>query len=160
MLDRARLASPCTARWEDMSGDDRTRFCPHCQKHVFNLSAMSQAEAEKLVREKEGSFCGRFYKRGDGRILNGNCPVGQRRRRTRVKKFCAMGLAALALFSTAWAAGGGQRRKGPPGPLAQKIDGWIYDAKVKLGLIEPVMILGKIAPPLPPPTSSTNRTGK
>src|SRR6185436_18341406 len=87
ILDQVRIASPCNARWEDMNGDDRTRFCQHCQKHVFNLSAMSRTEAEQLVREKEGKLCGRFYQRHDGRMLTGNCPVGQGRRRSRLLKF-------------------------------------------------------------------------
>lgn len=146
ILDRVRLASPCTARWEDMTGDDRTRFCRQCQKHVFNLTAMSRAEVEQLVREKEGNFCGRFYQRGDGRILTANCPVGQRRRRSRVIKVCAMMFAAAAILATALAAGGSQRRNAPRGPLARKIDEWIYDAKVKLGIVQPPMVVGVILP--------------
>ncbi len=118
---------------------------------------MSRTEAEQLVREKEGKFCGRFHQRRDGRMLTGNCPEGQRRRRGLVLKFCAAGFAAMTIFVTAFATGGNQRRYAPRGPLAQKIDGWIYDAKLKLGIIQPVMLMGKIAPPPPP---STNRPGK
>jgi len=161
ILDQVRIASPCSARWEDMTGDDRSRFCQHCQKHVFNLSAMSRAEAEQLVREKEGRLCGRFYQRRDGRMLTGNCPVGQHRRRSRWVKFCAAGFAAVAILSAAFATGGSQRRNAPRGALAQKIDGWIYDAKVKLGIIQPPMIAGAIAVPLPPsPANTGTRSSK
>lgn len=159
ILGQVRIASPCNARWEDMSGDDRSRFCQHCQKHVFNLAAMSRAEAEQLVREKNGKLCGRFYQRRDGRMLTGNCPVGQRRRRNRLIKFCAAGFAAIAILSTAVAAGGNRNRT--RGPLAQKIDGWIYDAKVKLGIIKPTMLMGEIAVPLPASSASaTNGNSK
>ena len=27
LLDRVRIASPCSASWSDMAGDDRVRFC-------------------------------------------------------------------------------------------------------------------------------------
>jgi len=161
ILNQVRVASPCNARWEDMTGDDRTRFCQHCQKHVFNLTAMSGPEAEQLVREKEGKFCGRFFQRRDGRMLTGNCPVGQHRRRSRLVKFCAAGFAAIAIFCTAFAAGGSQRRNGQRGPLAQKIDVWIYDAKVKLGIIKPPVFMGKlIMVPPPPANPSASNSGK
>ena len=83
LLDHVRVASPCNARWEDMTGDDRARFCKQCSKHVFNLSAMTQTEAETLVREREGKFCGRFSRRRDGRMLTADCPTGLRRCRER-----------------------------------------------------------------------------
>jgi len=159
ILNQVRIASPCNARWEDMSGDDRSRFCQHCQKHVFNLSAMSRAEAEQLVREKDGKFCGRFYQRRDGRMLTGNCPVGQRRYRNRLVKFCAAGFAALAILSAAVATGGNRNRT--RGPLAQKIDVWIYEAKVKLGIIKPAALMGDImVVPTPAPASSGSSSGK
>ena len=78
MLDRVRIASPCSASWDAMPGDERARFCAQCGKHVYNLSAMTRKEAETLVRQKEGNLCGRFYRRRDGTILTDNCPVGLR----------------------------------------------------------------------------------
>jgi len=49
----------------------------------------------------------------------------------------------------------------PRGPLARKIDGWIYDAKVKLGIIQPAMMMGEIAiMPLPAPNSTTSSPTK
>ena len=83
-LDDIRIASPCNARWEDMTGDDRARFCKQCSKHVFNLSAMTRPEAESLIREKEGKFCGRYNRRRDGRMLTADCPTGLRRCRERL----------------------------------------------------------------------------
>lgn len=78
LLSQLKIASPCTASWDEMQGDERVRFCQHCRLNVYNLSAMSRREAEALVKEKEGRLCVRFYKRRDGTVLTDNCPVGFR----------------------------------------------------------------------------------
>ena len=95
ILDQVRVASPCLARWEDMAGDDRTRFCRQCSKNVFNFSAMTRVEVETMIREKEGRLCGRFYQRPDGRMLTADCPTGARRRRNRLARFGAAIFAAM-----------------------------------------------------------------
>src|SRR5262245_19117449 len=69
LLDGARIASPCDARWDLMRGDDRSRFCEGCQKHVYNLAAMTREEAERLIVEKEGDLCARGYQRADGTLM-------------------------------------------------------------------------------------------
>ena len=100
LLDHVRVASPCNARWEDMTGDDRARFCKQCSKHVFNLSAMTRPEAESLIREKEGKFCGRYNRRRDGTMLTADCPTGLRRCRERLGfVFGAMVGALMFLFT-------------------------------------------------------------
>jgi hypothetical protein len=66
-----------------MQGDDRVRFCGQCEKNVYNISALTHAEAEDLIREKEGKLCVRFYQRVDGTVLTADCPWGRRRRRRR-----------------------------------------------------------------------------
>ena len=76
LLQQVRVASPCSAAWEEMHGDDRVRSCAECQLNVYNLSALSTEEATTLVRAKEGRLCVRFYARKDGTILVENCPVG------------------------------------------------------------------------------------
>jgi hypothetical protein len=78
VLENIRIASPCHAAWDELSGDDRVRFCSHCRLNVYNLSDMPRAEAEQLVREREGRLCVRFYRRRDGTVLTDNCPVGLR----------------------------------------------------------------------------------
>ena len=84
ILNQVRIAKPCPANWEEMKGDERVRFCEHCQKHVFNLSAMNANDAVTLVRAKEGKLCARMYLRRDGTLLTGDCPVGVARYRRRV----------------------------------------------------------------------------
>ena len=75
-----------------MEGDERVRFCGECRKNVYNLSAMSRAEAEALVSETEGRICVRFYQRRDGTVLTDNCPVGLRKAR----RWLSMQLAAIS----------------------------------------------------------------
>ena len=75
-LDTIAIASPCSANWEEMQGDDKVRFCGDCQRNVFNLSGVSRAEAEELVKNREGRLCVRFYQRPDGTLLTRDCPVG------------------------------------------------------------------------------------
>jgi hypothetical protein len=93
VLDNLRVASPCTASWADMTGDERVRHCGDCKKDVFNLSAMTRDEAQALIVAKAGALCVRYYQRHDGTILLADCTIGvQRRRRRRV---AAAGAAAL-----------------------------------------------------------------
>ncbi|HEY1552926.1 MAG TPA: hypothetical protein VGG28_34085 [Kofleriaceae bacterium] len=75
-LENLYIANPCHADWDEMTGDDRVRQCAACAKPVFNLSELTRAEAEKLITDKRGDFCGRFYQRKDGTILLADCTVG------------------------------------------------------------------------------------
>jgi hypothetical protein len=59
-----------------MSGDERVRHCAQCHLNVYDLSAMTRAEAEALIEEAEGSLCVRLYRRADGTVLTADCPVG------------------------------------------------------------------------------------
>jgi hypothetical protein len=68
-LDVIEVRSPCTANWNQMSGDRQTRFCQHCQKHVHNLSAMAADEAERLVCQNAGKLCVRFERDAAGRVI-------------------------------------------------------------------------------------------
>lgn len=93
VLDNLRVAAPCTADWNQMTGDDRARHCGDCQKNVYNLSGMTRDEAEALVIEKNGDLCVRYYQRHDGTILLADCTVGIKRRRRR--RLVAAGAATL-----------------------------------------------------------------
>lgn len=104
VLDGLRIASPCRADWDEMSGDERVRFCGQCEKNVYNLSAMSRAEAEALVLEKEGRLCVRFYQREDGTVLTSDCPVGERKKRIRQRVWASVSsvAASAALLFGLW----------------------------------------------------------
>lgn len=86
MLGELRVASPCSADWDQMVGDDRVRFCGQCNLNVFNFSAMTTAQVEELVATHQGRLCGRFYRRTDDTVLTQDCPVGFRARVKRVSR--------------------------------------------------------------------------
>ena len=96
-IDNMHVAAPCSAEWAKMNGDERVRHCTLCRKNVYNLSAMTRAEAEALIKEKEGKLCVRFYRRADGTVLTENCPAGLRAIRRRLV-WLAGGIAALFVF--------------------------------------------------------------
>jgi hypothetical protein len=73
LLDRITIPTPCRADWDSMQGDERSRFCSRCEKHVYNLTAMTAQESVALIREKEGKLCARFFRRPDGTVVTANC---------------------------------------------------------------------------------------
>lgn len=92
------VASPCSARWEDMAGDERVRFCAQCAKHVYDLSAMTAHEAAELITRTEGAPCVRFYSRSDGTVMTRDCAEAARRARRRsLAAVAAGGIAALSV---------------------------------------------------------------
>src|SRR3954451_5691753 len=84
-LNNIRIASPCSADWDQMYGDDRKRFCGQCKLNVYNLSGMTTDEAEALIMNTEGRLCVRFYRRADGTVLTSDCPVGWARVKQRAR---------------------------------------------------------------------------
>lgn len=103
MLDHLKIASPCSADWEQMEGDDRIRFCGECKKNVFNLSAMSRRDAEALIEEKNGDMCARLYRRADGTVLTEDCPVGFSMKVTHVRRRIGWAVAGALSFASAFA---------------------------------------------------------
>src|SRR3954453_7826497 len=99
-LDNISVASPCSADWDQMYGDDRKRFCGDCKLNVYNLSGMTHDEAEALIMKAEGRLCVRFYKRRDGSVITQDCPVGWARvkQRARIYVTAAFSL-VMALLS-------------------------------------------------------------
>lgn len=100
-IDRLRIATPCPIGWEQMTGDNRVRFCEHCQLNVYNISELSSSEAENLIASSEGRLCARLFRRADGTVLTKDCPVGLRALRRRVAKRTAAVFAAMLSLSGA-----------------------------------------------------------
>ncbi|CAN5563273.1 hypothetical protein BH10ACI2_BH10ACI2_01370 [soil metagenome] len=95
-LDNIHVASPCSANWEEMFGDDRKRFCGDCKLNVYNLSDMTRQDAENLIVSSEGRLCVRFFRRADGTVLTKNCPVGWAKVKQRVSR---VGTAAFSMIA-------------------------------------------------------------
>ncbi len=99
-----RIASPCKAPWENMDGDDRVRFCRECNRNVYNLSAMTAREARRVVAEREGRLCVRYYQRRDGTVLTSDCPIGGKRSFLLAGAYSAAAVASVAAGITALSA--------------------------------------------------------
>ncbi|MEO8876787.1 MAG: hypothetical protein ABI461_14435 [Polyangiaceae bacterium] len=142
MLANAKIASPCSADWEKMEGDDEVRFCRGCQKNVFNLSAMTAEDAEAVLQEKEGDLCARLYRRKDGTVLTTDCSVGVR------KKWVTRVAGAGVLFGGAAAAIAMSARH-------QRVESHLMGAVAVLES-EPAVMGSTAAPQVdPPPTTGT-----
>jgi hypothetical protein len=102
ILGSVRVASPCPADWALMQGDDTKRYCGICEKHVYNLSAMSEVQAAAFV-QTEKQACVRFYQRVDGTVLTQDCPVGVKKRTRRNRVVAAVAAVGVGLTGTAYA---------------------------------------------------------
>lgn len=100
-LNNLRIASPCSADWNQMVGNNRQRHCGDCKLNVYNLSGMTKREAEDLILNSEGRVCLRISRRADGTVLTKDCPVGWSAVKQRVSKV------ATAFASMIFALSGG-----------------------------------------------------
>ena len=100
-LNNIKVASPCSADWNEMLGDARKRFCGECKLNVYNLSEMSKQDAEELLIQSEGRLCVRFYQRNDGTVITQDCPVGWKALNQRVSKVSAAVISlVIGLFTS------------------------------------------------------------
>ena len=100
LLKNIKIASPCSADWNEMYGNERKRFCGDCKLNVYNLSGMTSYDAENLLRNSEGRMCVRFFRRADGTILTADCPVGWAKVKQRLTASAtAVFSLVIALFS-------------------------------------------------------------
>ena len=67
------IAEPCSANWDDMQGDARSRHCAACSRDVHNLASMTAREIDALMA---GAFtagahapCVRMAQFDDGSLL-------------------------------------------------------------------------------------------
>lgn len=97
-LDKVRIASPCAANWNEMRGDERKRYCAMCRLNVYNLSDMTQSEAESFLINAEGRVCLRVHRRADGTVITKDCPVGWARVKRKVSRTAAAAFSLVAGF--------------------------------------------------------------
>ena len=160
ILDNIAIASPCEANWDEMAGDDRSRFCASCSKHVYNIGSMTAEEASSLFLESEGKLCARIFRRSDGTVLTADCPVGIGRispaRRVRriltaavvLPVLLVAGVAASGLVSGIGIGLGRAVGPFPTGPGVTWNDRFDW-AMLALGLrVRQEMTLGAISPPM------------
>ncbi len=159
LLDQVRIASPCSARWEDMVGDERVRHCAQCNLNVHNFSAISADEAEALLakhveaagRGAVGRVCAAWFKRADGTAIFQDCPRGLARLKAGTHRFLAAAatLCGLTTFLSVLAAQGVGARATPE---ASSLGGMAPVARLAAWLRPPpprIMVMGDVY--IPPP---------
>ena len=52
-----RIASPCDVDWDSMFGNDRVRFCEHCQRTVHNVDLLTKKQLRRLIARAGDRLC-------------------------------------------------------------------------------------------------------
>ena len=52
-----RIASPCDVDWDSMVGNDRIRFCEHCQLTVHNVDFITKKQLRRLIARSGDRLC-------------------------------------------------------------------------------------------------------
>jgi CarboxypepD_reg-like domain len=63
------IPNPCSENWNNMTPQEKGRFCDACQKCVVDFTAMSDAAVLDYFNKNNGKVCGRFDKRQLDRML-------------------------------------------------------------------------------------------
>ncbi len=71
-VDRIEIPTPCSVPWDSMYGDERIRHCGSCRKNVYNVAALTRAQAMELIVSRE-PVCVRIYRRPDGTVVTNDC---------------------------------------------------------------------------------------
>ena len=131
-IETIEVKSPCSESWDEMTGNEKVRFCSHCSKSVNNISEMTRKEAMRLVRRSEGRLCVRYEMHAKTNAPIFSAKLSQIARQTGV----AAGVigASLALSSGVFAQGGSMsietvraERAEKPAGAASKISGYVTD---------------------------------
>ena len=103
-MQKIGISEPCDVDWSEMTGVEVCKFCRTCDKSVYNFSAMTVVQAQKVL-QKEEDPCVRFRRNNKGEIhFRSEAP----RRRSWGRGFArtAVGLAFVSL-TTACGTGSG-----------------------------------------------------
>ena len=143
-LELLTVPAPCPADWSAMTavGDgERVRHCRHCDRHVYDLSALPRAAAERLVADQlsaDAPLCVRMVRRADGTVTTDDCRG--RWRSAAVRWAARWGGPVGAALSILLATLGCDEPAQPPAATT--------------GSPDPVVVSGMVAPP-PPATAPT-----
>jgi hypothetical protein len=98
------VAQPCPTAWESMSGNERSRFCAHCGRHVHDLAAMRSDEVIDLVCHEAGRLCLRVTRDEDGRVVTLDYEPALATRTRRFKRWAVAAVFAPLGLGAAWIA--------------------------------------------------------
>jgi hypothetical protein len=117
-----RIEKPCPMDWNAMEGDEKRRFCEHCQLHVNNLSAMTTQEQVELMKSPGERKCVTYTAPSNARPVDAGTWLTFQSATGWRKAVAAMLAAAFSMFATSC------RTTGTPIPSSEP--------KTKLGKME------------------------
>ena len=92
-----KLSFVCPMPWQDMTGDERRKFCTQCGHHVQNLSLLARKERLALLeRAKTERICGAYFIRLSGEMVTPDQPLTPQERKG-IKQLTATALSAGVL---------------------------------------------------------------
>jgi hypothetical protein len=137
-LSTIRIASPCPARWDQMTGDERVRHCSECNLSVYNLSAMTEREIDRLLAAHQGQrLCTRLYRRADGTVITQDCPWSFRALKRRVARVAGAVLSALLSAGAAFARNSTSQNSPPAAESRQTQSGIVVQVVDPQGAVIP-----------------------
>lgn len=87
------IAKPCREDWNNMTPDDKGKFCAACQKSVIDFTNMSDRQIAEFFKKPPQSVCGRVYNDQLNREI-----VIPKKRIPRLKYFFQFTLPVFVLF--------------------------------------------------------------
>ncbi len=88
-VDNYRVASPCSATWDNELSQEKVKICSDCQLYVYDFCNLDKNQAEELVCKQENLEKITLFRRKDGKFISRDCPVGLKRRlRELTRKIC------------------------------------------------------------------------
>src|ERR1700733_2460408 len=98
--DKVCIAAPCQFGWENMIGNDATRFCGGCNLQVYNTSVISSAEVQNILNMDADQVCLRIYRKADGTIITDECPRWLRPLRSGWRHIAKIAVAVVAIATS------------------------------------------------------------
>lgn len=87
--------------WNEMDGNASIRFCEQCNRSVHNISEMSDAKREALLKQaKAERTCVAYYKRLNGELVTDDNVIQAHKKRLASTAALAAASAMLAACST------------------------------------------------------------
>jgi hypothetical protein len=100
------IPNPCPESWDRLKPEEQGHFCESCQTKVWDLSAMTEDEAQALLANPPaGDFCVSYRERRDGGVAHRPPPVVPANRLMR-RLPAAAGLSLALAACTPTSAGG------------------------------------------------------
>lgn len=116
------INKPCPVSWDTMQGDEKRRFCQHCQLHVHNLSAMTTDEQVAVLKAPGDRKCVTYTAPANAKPVDASVWVATQTASGWRKALAAMLAAAFSLFATSCRTMGGIPPPPPPPTTAESVE--------------------------------------